>query len=223
VNRLSNSYPLIYLITDGTATDADFGARSAAVLQLIEAAVSAEIPLVQLREKQISVKLLFELAGKAAAITKNTGTRLLVNDRADVALAAGADGVHLTAGSLPAEKIVRGGCFPPEFVVGVSTHSVAEVERAKRQKADFAVYGPVFATPSKIAHGAPQGPEKLAEAVAAAGEFPVIALGGVDADNFRLALDAGAKGVAGIRLFGAAENLGAVAARIRASGSEFQL
>ena len=138
--------PLIYLITKGELTAENFREKSSEILLLIEKAVCAEISLIQIREKSITAGQLFELAARAARLTRNSETKLLVNDRADVALAAGADGVHLTARSLRAAIVRRN--FPENFIIGVSAHSLEGVRDARVAKADFATFSPVFATPS---------------------------------------------------------------------------
>lgn len=202
--------PLIYLITRGATTNDNFPLASERILDLITAAVTAKVSLIQIREKQLNARLLFDLVKRAAAIAKNSETALLVNDRADVALAANADGVHLTANSLSA-KVIRQN-FPASFIVGVSTHSLADVLQAKNDAADFAVFSPIFSTPNK---GEPQGLEKLREICREAREFPVIALGGVDESNFESALTAGARGVAAIRSFNDVERLSRFAGKAR--------
>lgn len=187
--------PIIYAITSGATTvqttpeDPDF----ANVLRLVEGAVAAEISLVQIREKALTARVLYELAVRASAITRGSATRLLVNDRFDVARAAGADGVHLTARSLPA-NVVREICGP-DFLIGASIHSLEEARSASA--ADFVVFGPVFATGSKQ----PQGLEKLREVTSALPGFPVVAIGGINQDNAAQCYEAGASGVAAIRLF----------------------
>jgi thiamine-phosphate pyrophosphorylase len=143
--------------------------------------------------------VLYELAPRAAAITRGTATRLLVNDRLDIARAAGADGVHLTTRSLPA-KVVRSICGD-HFLIGVSTHSLETALNARAEGADAIVFGPVFDTESKRAFGEPQGLEKLHEATTALTGFPVIAIGGIDLDNAADCFRAGASGIAAIRLF----------------------
>ena len=165
----------------------------------MDAVVAAAVPLVQLREKLLSARVLYELTISAAAIAKGSTTRLIVNDRFDVAGAAGADGVHLTARSLPA-SIVREICGE-DFLIGVSTHSLDEALTARAEGADFVVFGPVFETPSKQSYGAPQGLEKLREVTNALHGFPVLAIGGINLDNTADCLTAGASGIAGISLF----------------------
>lgn len=196
--------PLIYLITGGEITAENFREKSAETLEIIEKAVESEIFLIQIREKQLSAKPVFELVSKAAKITKNSNTKLLVNDRADIALAAEADGVHLTSKSISA-AIIRAN-FPANFIVGVSAHGLEEVEKAKLARADFAVFSPIFATASKAGYGAPQGIAKLREVAQTVENFPVIALGGIDETNFREVLPVCA-GFAAIRFLNDAKNL----------------
>ena len=190
--------PIIYPITSGETTPDE-------ILRLIRAAVDAEVPLFQIREKSLSGRELFELVARAVEITRRSKTRLLVNDRSDIARAAGADGVHLTTQSLRVE-VVRKTCGA-EFVIGASTHSLAEARAARDEGADFVVFGPVFETESKRAYGEPQGLEKLAEVTRALGEFPVVAIGGIELQNVGACFEAGARGVAAIRLFNDAENM----------------
>lgn len=178
-----------------TPEDPEFSA----ILRWVEAAVAAQVNLVQIREKSLSARVLYELATHAAAITRGTATRLLVNDRYDVARAAGADGVQLTARSLPA-RVIRQIC-DEDFLIGVSTHSLEEIQQAQREGADFAVFGPVFETPSKQAFGEPQGLENLREVTSALKGFPILAIGGVNRENADECLRAGASGFAAIRLF----------------------
>lgn len=202
--------PIIYAITSGKANSHE------EILRLVQAAVDAGVPLFQIREKALSGRALHDLVTRAVEITFGTGTRLLVNDRSDIARAAGADGVHLTTQSLPAE-VVRQTCGP-EFLIGVSTHSRDEARAAQESGADFVVFGPVFETESKRAFGEPQGLEKLQELTSELREFPVLAIGGVTLDNVGACFKAGASGVAAIRLLNDAERLSSVVELIR---SEF--
>lgn len=195
--------PILYAITSGatisqtTREDPEF----AAILDLIESATIRKIPLFQIREKRLSTRVLYELVCSAVEITRGSVTRLLVNDRFDVARAAGADGVHLTSLSLPA-SVVREACGS-EFLIGVSTHSLDEARRARDGGADFVVFGPVFETESKRAFGPPQGLEKLQRVTSELQGFPVLAIGGVTLDNAESCYAAGASGFAGISWFNA--------------------
>jgi thiamine-phosphate pyrophosphorylase len=179
---------------------------------LVRAAVDAEVPLFQIREKSLSGRVLFELVMHAAEITRGSKTRLLVNDRSDIARAAGADGVHLTTGSLPVEVVRK--TFGVEFLIGVSTHSLNEARVAQAGGADFVVFGPVFETESKRAYGEPQGLGKLREVTSALDGFPVVAIGGITLENVGACFEAGARGVAAIRLLNDAEQLKSVLDRI---------
>jgi len=194
--------PISYLITSGETTAATtFDSKDfQAILQLIAAAVAANIDLIQIREKALTTRVLYELVRRAAELTGDSLTKLLVNDRADVAASAGADGVHLTTRSLPAQVVRQS--FSKDFLVGVSTHSLDQAREAREAGADFVVFGPVFQTPSKEGYGPPIGLESLKHVCAELDSFPVLAIGGVTQDNFAECLRAGAQGVAAIRMFG---------------------
>lgn len=200
---LSSHRPILYAITSGATTsqttpdDHDFNR----ILNLAEGAVAAQLSLFQIREKNLSARVLYELVARAAKITRGSATKLLVNDRLDIALAAGADGVHLTSTSLPA-RVVRG-ISGPEFLIGASTHSLETARDAHDNGADFVVFGPVFETESKRAYGPPQGLDKLRQVTSALQGFPVLAIGGITLDNAESCFAAGASGIAGIRLFDA--------------------
>lgn len=201
--------PLVYLITDGTATGENFTEEKRKILELVEVAVETKISLIQIREKQLSAQFIFELAREAAGIARDSQTKILVNDRADIALAANADGVHLTAQSLSARIIKQN--FPKNFIAGVSVHSTEEAETARFQSADFITFSPVFASPGK---GEPQGTDKLREICERLNPFPVIALGGIDETNYAEVLEAGASGFAAIRFLNDEENLRKLAAEL---------
>ncbi|MDT4896036.1 MAG: thiamine-phosphate pyrophosphorylase [Acidobacteriota bacterium] len=183
------------------------------MLALVGAATRARIPLVQLREKNLTTRTLYELAARSAEITRGTETRLLVNDRADIALAARADGCHLTTRSIEASVIRR--TFGTDFLIGVSTHSLAEAQAARDGGADFAVFGPVFDTPSKQVYGEPVRLESLREASHKLSPFPLLAVGGIALENVAEVSRAGASGVAAIRLFSESIDLDATVRAIR--------
>ncbi len=204
---LNLSKPILYLITRGATSEATTSRSSEFqdILFQVSSVVEAGIDLIQIREKRLTARVLFELVSRAVEITRGTFTRLLINDRADIAAGAGAEGVHLTTQSLDAATARM--TFGKDFLIGVSTHSLAEAVRARDSDADFVVYGPIYKTKSKERYGAPQGLSNLSEVTHALDRFPVLALGGISADNAKECLAAGASGVAGISLFGAPENL----------------
>jgi thiamine-phosphate pyrophosphorylase len=213
---LNRQKPIIYLITSGRTTPRTLPATDEfrSILYLIEAAVAARIDLIQIREKELTDRVLFDLCLAAKRLTKNTATRLLVNDRADIACAGDADGVHLTTRSLQ-PAVVRA-TFGEELLIGVSTHSVGEIEKARTGGADFAVFGPVFQTESKRKYGAPVGTEQLRVATTEARGLPVLALGGISLDNAAECFSAGASGVAAINLLSVPKSLSKTAEELRA-------
>jgi thiamine-phosphate pyrophosphorylase len=175
---------------------------------------AAEIGAVQIREKDLEDRALYDLA-RLARETLPPATRVLVNGRLDIALAAGADGAHLPADGLPATPLRArfGTLFGTGVLLGRSTHSTEEVERARDEGVDYVVFGPVYPTPGK---GKPRGLGALADAARAAGPgFPVFALGGVTLGRFGEVAAAGAAGVAAIRLFQDAAGLSSVARAAR--------
>lgn len=168
----------------------------------------AGIDAVQLREKDLEDRDLLDLA---TAVRPALGPRtLLINGRADVALAAGAEGVHLPADGLPIPPLRAR--FGQLLVFGRSTHRVEEVEAACRSGADYVTFGPVYASPGK---GEPVGLPALRRAVAVG--IPVYALGGVKIESFEELAATGVRGVAGIRLFQEPRALPAIVARARQS------
>jgi thiamine-phosphate pyrophosphorylase len=173
-------------------------------LGLIQKAIQAGVDLIQIRERDLGTRPLAELVKAAVESARGTGTRVLVNDRLDVALAAGAEGVHLGTQSVPPRAIRKH--VPEGFLVGVSCHSVEDVIEAESGGADYVLLGPVFATPSKLHYGAPLGPEKLKEAVARV-NVPVLALGGITVERVKPCLEAGAAGIAGISIFQTCDSL----------------
>jgi len=214
---LNLSRPILYLITRGATTEGTTpdAPEFALILRQVSAAVAAGINLVQIREKQLTARVLFELVERASDLTRGTNTRLLVNDRADVSVGAGADGVHLTAQSLDAAMIRK--TFGKEVLIGASTHSLAEARAAQEQGADFIVFGPVFETQSKKLFGPPVGLEKLADVARELRGFPVLALGGISVANAQDCFAAGAQGIAGISIFGDLQDLMSVTHALRSA------
>jgi len=182
-------------------------------------AIAAGIDWIQIREKDLPARELLRLAQQAVAAAAGTATRILVNDRLDVALAAGAAGVHLGGESAPVAEVarwLRAGNAPAEFRIGASCHSLAEAHAAERAGADYIFFGPVFATPSKLAFGLPQGIERLRE-VCGSVRIPVLAIGGIAAENAAECMRSGTAGIAAIRLFQESADWGAIVAQLRAA------
>jgi thiamine-phosphate pyrophosphorylase len=190
---------LLNLITDRQALRhspdwPDYGPQ----LELIREAAAGGIDFVQVREPDLTAKQLEEFVRAVIEVTRPYAARVLVNDRLDVALATGADGVHLKTSSIPTRDARR--ISSDGFLIGVSTHSLAEAQSAASEGADFIVTGPLFETPSKQRYGPPLGLERFEE-ICSGVEIPVLAIGGVTLENCRAAVDRGAAGIAAIRLF----------------------
>ena len=206
---------LLYYITDRTQLPGSEAARRGALLDKIGEAAHAGVDFVQLREKDLSTRELECLTRDAVHVVREArtasgrqegATRLLINSRTDVALAAGADGVHLRSDDVRVSAVqsiwkrafVGGVRVAERPVVAVSCHSFDDVRIAESEGADFAVFAPVF--------GKKAAPEARSQGVAALREvcgagIPVLALGGITIENATLCLAAGAAGIAGIRLF----------------------
>jgi thiamine-phosphate pyrophosphorylase len=183
------------------------------LLDKIELLAAAGVDWIQLREKDLSGKQSAALTREALRrVSKQGGetksaTRIIVNDRLDVALAEQTDGVHLGENSLPVEEAKRLLLSSPaaqslghKFLVGVSCHSLEAAKSAAAAGADYLFFGPIFATPSKAAYGSPQGLDRLAE-VCSSLNIPVLAIGGITLENASSCFSAGASGLAAIRLF----------------------
>ena len=205
--------PILCYVTDRRSLAAD--STGANLLSTIRNAISAGIDWVQIREKDLPTPELLMVtreAVQAAEACAKTGempstqavrAKIIVNDRLDVAIAAGADGVHLGRESAPVSEVVRwcrSGNAPPEFLVGASCHRVTEAREAETAGASYAIFGPVFETPSKRVFGPPVGIAQLSAACAAV-KIPVLAIGGIDSRNVGECSRAGAAGIAAIRIF----------------------
>jgi thiamine-phosphate pyrophosphorylase len=206
---------LLYYITDRSQFRGDESARCRALLAKVDEAARARVDYIQLREKDLSARELEMLARDALGAVRNSTplrtenrelrTRLLINSRTDIALAAGADGVHLRADDVaPHEvrQVLEVSAHRPlttgHFLVAVSCHTAADVFRAESEKADFAVFAPVFGKRG-TAGTPPAGLAALREACRA--KIRVLALGGITMENAASCLEAGAAGIAAIRLF----------------------
>lgn len=178
-----------------------------ALVEKIRAVVAAGVDWVQVREKDLAARELLDLARAAVGAghdlgLRADGARVIINDRLDVALAAGAAGVHLGHASIPTRDAVRWcrqGNAPADFLIGVSCHSLEGAKEAESAGASYTYFGPIYETPSKIAFGAPHGIAELA-AVCEAVRIPVIAIGGVNDSNAGECINAGAAGIAAIRM-----------------------
>jgi thiamine-phosphate pyrophosphorylase len=157
----------------------------------VRRALADGVEMIQVREKDLDGVELIDLVCKVRDLAAGTKTKVLVNGRLDIAMAAGIDGVHLPADGLPA-AMVR----PYVRTLGVSTHSIEEAIRAESDGADYIVFGPVFETPGKRAVGI-----DALRLVAKAVKIPVLAIGGITAENTPAVIAAGASGIAAIRMF----------------------
>ncbi len=176
----------LYLISD--RRQAPGGDLHAAV----EGALRGGVRAVQVREKDLSPRELYELACSLRALTGRYGAKLFVNDRIDIAQAVGADGVHLGEQSMPVQ---RARTVAGRLLLGVSCHSREAAEAAEQGGADFITLSPIYDTPSKASYGAPLGTARLAE-VCTLAKIPVFALGGISRERIDEVRACGARGVA---------------------------
>lgn len=192
--------PLIYLITDRRAFPEHQSIEGQ--LDAIELAARSGCQLIQIRERDLEARDLVAFVRAAISLARPHQSKILVNDRLDIALAADADGVHLRTTSLTAfdTRSVARVAAQRDFLVGASVHSLEESKSAVDDGADFLVCGPVFETSSKLQYGAPLGVDNLAE-IASASRIPVLGIGGINCENAPQVLAQGAAGIAGISLF----------------------
>jgi len=199
---MNPSRPILCYITDRRAL------ASGQVLPVILAAIDAGLDLIQIREKDLGTRDLLALASAAVEGVREKGARsssgpvprIVVNDRLDVALAAGAGGVHLGGESLPAATVCTALRAHGDFWVGVSCHSPEDTAAAEAAGADYVVLGPIFETASKLPYGPPLGLGAL-ERAAHGTRIPLLALGGITPGRVRSCIDAGAAGIAGVSIF----------------------
>jgi thiamine-phosphate pyrophosphorylase len=190
----------LYLVTDRHQT------LGRGLLPLVTQALNSGAGAVQLREKDLNSRELLGLGRDLLSSTAQRRAPLLINDRVDVALALGADGVHLRSDSMPVSVARR--LLGPTRLIGVSAHSVDDVLDAASQGADFVVLGPIFATPSKQRYGPPIGVQVLTEAVQRVA-VPIFAIGGVAAQHIPDVQRAGAFGIAVISAILGADDVSA--------------
>jgi thiamine-phosphate pyrophosphorylase len=201
---------IVCYVTDRHSLDIAAGEnREVALAQHIEAALRAGIHWLQIREKDLPARKLAELTRIAVRACKNlpqtpgrSELRVLVNDRWDVAWVAGAGGAHAGEKSLPVGVLreQRRAAGLANFLIGASCHSLDAARNAAQEGADYVFFGPIFTTPAKAVFGPPQGLRKLEE-VCGAVSIPVIAIGGINVENAAACREAGAAGIAAIRLF----------------------
>jgi thiamine-phosphate pyrophosphorylase len=197
----------LYIITDRKAA----GGRSLA--EVVRAAIAGGATVVQLREKMTTTREMIALGQALHAVTQAAGIPLIVNDRVDVALAIDAEGVHVGQDDMPASLARR--LIGPDRILGVSAGTAAEAHQAKADGADYIGVGDVFGTPSKPDAGVPIGLDGLAE-IARAVSIPVVAIGGITAENAAAVIQAGAAGVAVISAVVGAGDVVAAARQLRA-------
>ncbi|RMG04086.1 MAG: thiamine phosphate synthase [Nitrospirae bacterium] len=176
----------LYLITDRKVVRGD-------LLHAVRDALEGGVKAVQLREKDLPVREYVKLAEDMRTLTSEFGARLFINERVDIALSVGADGVHLGYSGIPPD--VGRTLIGKEMMLGVSTHSVPEAIEAEMSGADFITFGPVYETPSKRKYGKPQGLENL-RLVAKKVSIPVFGIGGIKKTNIVDVLSTGASGIA---------------------------
>lgn len=186
--------PERHLITRGVCSAENFHYQRPKLIDTFRRAAEAGIDHIQIREKALPAKYVKDLAAAAVDAVKGTPTRIIINERFDIALAAGADGVHITSTGLPI-PIVRLH-VGDRLSIGVSTHTASEVFAARDGGADYAYFGPVFSTPGKTET---KSLAALSDVCRKVTPFRVIAIGGIDAANFESVLENGAAGFATIR------------------------
>jgi thiamine-phosphate pyrophosphorylase len=224
----AREFPLLCYVTDRRSLPAANPAEAIeALTRKIAELAAAGVDWVQIREKDLSARELASLTRHALRIAANSSgksscaTRILINDRLDLAIAKRAAGVHLGERSLPTgeakrlvESALRKQAVEKGFLIGVSCHSLESARAAEDSGADYIFFGPVFPTPSKETFGPPQGTELL-EQVCRGVTIPVLAIGGITPENAKTCRNAGAAGIAAIRLFQSAADPGQTIGSIR--------
>lgn len=180
--------------------------------KVVKEAVSGGVDVVQLRERGVTSREVYNLARKIKETIKGTPVRLFINDRVDVALAVGADGVHLGQNGLPVETVRR--MIGHGMVIGVSTHNLEEARKAENEGADYIFFSPVFSTRCKPG-AAPKGIQALQE-ICSQVDIPIFALGGINKDTLPEVVRAGVTNVGVMSSILTAEDPKASAAELKA-------
>ena len=189
---IPDKIPLFYYITDRKQL------AGISLIACIRRALDWGVDFIQIREKDLSERTLYELTRRVVSLSRTTRCRVLVNGRADIALAAGAHGVHLPSAGLQCADVRP--WLPKKFCIGVSVHSIHEIRSACAQGVDYILLGHLFPTASKQEFGPPLGLNFLRKACAGT-QTPILGLGGIRPESVASVVDAGAAGVAGISLF----------------------
>ncbi len=187
----------LYLITDRHAS-------TLPLPQAVRLALEGGVRAIQLREKDLPIREFLALAQELRIITREFGAKLFVNDRIDVAVAVGADGVHLGTQSIPASAARK--VVGKDMLIGVSTHGMEEAKMAHAWGGDFITFGPLFSTPSKTRYGPPVGLEAM-RGVKSVVKLPVFGIGGIKSGNVGRVIEAGADGIAMISAILAADDI----------------
>ena len=205
---------LLYLVTDAGLS------RGRPQVQVVEAALRGGVTVVQYREKSASTRVMIQEAAELARLCSAVGVPFIVNDRVDVALAVNADGVHVGQDDMPA--VVARRMIGKRKILGVSAGSAEEARKAEAEGADYIGASPIFATPTKPDAPPAMGIEGL-RLLAKAVSIPVVAIGGMNAQNAAAIMEAGAAGVAVVSAIVAADDVEAAAREIRAAAEKVRM
>ncbi len=204
--------PLLYFITDSSLTGTE------RLLEIAGESIRSGIDMIQIREDKLSDRELFSLTRSIVELADQKNCKVLVNDRFDIALSAGAHGVHLGSRSMPVHTVRRN--VGTEMIIGFSAHSLEEIIKVKRDGADFATYSPVFQTSDPL-KGKPKGVKDLADAVRKS-EIPVFALGGINISNFPTLSNTGVAGIAVISAIANSRASGYTVEQLKSGLSRFR-
>jgi thiamine-phosphate pyrophosphorylase len=207
-----SSHPILCYVTDRSSLG------EGQLLSRVREALETGVDWVQLREKGTPTNDLIQIAEKVVQLPHESHQKMILNDRLDIALACGFDGVHLGGTSFPVEVVRKR--TPAGFIVGASVHHLDEAVTAQREGANYVIFGPVFATPSKLKYGPAQGIQKL-HAVTSRLSIPVLAIGGISLTNYQECLKGGAAGIAAISLFQTSRSVRKVLSQLRGTQAGF--